>query len=52
MVSGTPKSTGIPQVYGLLTGPPDLGLHSMISELRYMITCSVLGMGLGYAVAV
>ena len=26
--------------------------HSMVSELRYTITCSVLGMGLGYVVAV
>ena len=52
VVSGNPKSTGIPQVDGLSTGPSDLGCHSMVSELRYTITCSVLGMGLGYGVAV
>ena len=28
------------------------GVHSLVSELRYTITCSVLGMGLGYAVVV
>ena len=27
VVSGNPKSTGIPQVDGLLTGPSDLGCH-------------------------
>ena len=27
VVSGHPKSTGISQVDGLLTGPPDLGCH-------------------------
>ena len=51
-VSGNPKSTGIPQVDGLSTGPPELGCHSLVSELRYTITCSVLGMRLGYGVAV
>ena len=52
MVLGNSQSTGIPQVDGLSTGPPDLGFHSMVSELRYTITCSMLGMGLGYGVAV
>ena len=52
VVSGNLKSIGIPQVDGLSTGPPDLGCHSMVSELRYMIICTVLGMGLGYRVAV
>ena len=28
VVSDNPKSTGIPQVDGLSTGPPDLGCHS------------------------
>ena len=27
MVSGHPKSIGIPHVDGLSTGPPDLGRH-------------------------
>ena len=51
MVSSNLKSIGIPQVQGLSTGPPDLGCYSMVSELRYTITCSVLGMGLEYGVA-
>ena len=38
VVSGHPKSTGIPQVEGLLMGPPDLGCHSLVSELRYTNT--------------
>ena len=29
-----PKSIGIPRVDGLSTGPPDLGGHSLVSELR------------------
>ena len=29
MVSDNPKSTGIPQVDELSTGPPDLGRHSL-----------------------
>ena len=52
VVSGNLKSTGVPQVDRLSTGPSDLGCHSMVSKLRYMITCSRLGMGLGYGVAV
>ena len=28
VVSGLPKSTGIPQVDGLSTGSPDFGLHN------------------------
>ena len=52
MVSGNPKSIGIPQVDELSTGPPDLGCHYMVSELRYTINCSLLGMSLGYAYAV
>ena len=28
VVSDHPKSTGIPQVDGLSTGPPDLGCHT------------------------
>ena len=34
VVSGHPKSIGIPQVDKLSTGPPDLGRHSLVSELR------------------
>ena len=34
VVLGHPKSTGIPRVDGLSTGPPDLGRHSLVSELR------------------
>ena len=34
VVSGHPKSKGIPRVDGLSTGPPDLGCHSLVSELR------------------
>ena len=30
VVSGQPKSTGIPQVGGLSTGLPDLGCHSIL----------------------
>ena len=33
VVSGHPKPTGIPQVYGLSTGLPDLGRHNLVSEL-------------------
>ena len=49
---GYPTSTSIPRVDGLLTDTPVLGRHSLVSELRYTITCSVLGMGLGYAIVV
>ena len=38
VVSGHPKSTGIPQVDGLSTGPPELGRHSLVSEPRLTIT--------------
>ena len=34
VVSGHPKSIGIPRVDGLSTGPLDLGCHSLISEPR------------------
>ena len=33
-VSGHPKSTGIPRVDELSTGPPDLGCHNLVSEPR------------------
>ena len=32
MVSGHPKSTGIPRVDGLSTGPPDFGRHISVLE--------------------
>ena len=51
VVSTNPKSIGILQVHRLSTGPPDLGCYSIVSKLRYTITCSVMGMGLGYGVA-
>ena len=38
VVSGHPKSTGISQVDGLSTGPPDLGCRSMLLEHRYTTT--------------
>ena len=38
VVSSHPKSIGIPRVDGLSTGPLDLGRHSLVSELRLMIT--------------
>ena len=34
VVSGYPKSIGIPRVDGLSMGPLDLGCSSMVSELR------------------
>ena len=34
VVSGHPKSTGIPRVDGLSTGPLDFGFHSLVSEVR------------------
>ena len=52
VVLGHPKSTRIPRLDELTTGPPDLGCHSVVSEVTYTITCSMLGMGLGYGVAV
>ena len=38
VVSGHPKSNGIPRVAGLSMGPPDLGYHSLVSKLRLTIT--------------
>ena len=38
VVSSHPKFIGIPWVDGLSTGPPDLGRHSLVSELRLTIT--------------
>ena len=38
VVAGHPKSTEIQWVDGLSTGPPDLGCHSMVSELSLTIT--------------
>ena len=34
VVSGHPKSIGISWVDGLLTRPPDLGRHNLVSEFR------------------
>ena len=34
VVSGHPKSIGIPRFDGLSTGPLDLGCHSFVSKLR------------------
>ena len=38
MVSGHLKSTRIPRVDRLSMGPPDLELHSLVSELRQTIS--------------
>ena len=38
VVSSHPKSTGILRDDGLSTGPPDLGCHSLVSELKLTIT--------------
>ena len=38
VVLGNLKSTGISQVDGLSTGPPNLGRHNLVSELRLTIT--------------
>ena len=38
VVSGNPKSIGIPQVDELSTGPSDLGCHSIVLEHRYTST--------------
>ena len=46
------RHIGFPQVDGDQRDPRKLGRHSLVSELRYTITCSVLGMGLGYEVIV
>ena len=37
-ISSHPKSTGIPRVDGLSTGPLDLGCHSLVSDLKLTIT--------------
>ena len=38
VVSGHLKSTGILRIDGLSTGPPGLGRHILVSELRYTNT--------------
>ena len=38
VVSSHPKSIEILQVDKLSTGAPDLGRHSLVSELRFAIT--------------
>ena len=38
VVSGHSKSIGITRVDGLSTGPPSLGLHSLVSLPRYTNT--------------
>ena len=38
VVSGHPKSIGIPWVDGLSMRPLDLGHHNLVSELRLTIT--------------
>ena len=52
VVLGNPKFIGNPNVDRLSMGPLDYMCHSMVSELRYTITCRLLGMGLGYGVVV
>ena len=34
VVTGHPKSIGIPSIDRLSTGPPNLGHHNLVSELR------------------
>ena len=46
VVSCHPKPTGIPQVDGLSTGPPELGCHSLVSEVRFAITQGLMGIAL------
>ena len=41
VVSGNPKSTGIPQVDGLSTGPPDLGCHINFLPHLDAVICSM-----------
>ena len=50
MVSSHPKSTGIPWVDGLSTGPPDLGCHmdcvevwSFIADASYVLPLKLRG---------
>ena len=38
VVSDHPKSTGIPRVDGLSTGPPDLRCHGLVSKPMLTIT--------------
>ena len=38
MVSGHPKSTGIPQVDGLSMGPPNLGCYSELEISGILLT--------------
>ena len=40
----TPDIYRFSQVDGLSTGPPVWGCHSVVSELSYTITCSMMGM--------
>ena len=49
VVSGHQKPTGIQWVDGLSTGPPNLGCHSLVSELRYTNTQDSVGTGLDHA---
>ena len=37
-LAGYPTSTSIPRVDGLSTGPPVMGRHNLVSELRYTNT--------------
>ena len=46
VVSGHPKSIGILRVDGLSKGPSDLGHHSLVSELRFVITQGLMGTGI------
>ena len=46
VVSGHLKSIRILLVDGLSMGPPDLGCHSMVSDLRFAITQGLMGIAL------
>ena len=51
MTSGHSIFTSFRRLTGC-NGTLEIGVSSVVSELRYKITCSVLGMGLRYSVAV
>ena len=50
MISGHLIFTGFRRLTDCQRDPRVLGCHSVVSKLRYTITCSVLGLGLGYGV--
>ena len=54
VVSGHSKSTGIPRVDGLSTGPPDLGCHTFLgSKFIYTLPCpsSIMDINFGCSIS-